>query len=82
MNLFVSMIILFVLGYLLIALEHPIKINKSATSLLLACVLWVIMAVGGKAILSDPTAFHQFLINNPGSSYLDWLIHGQLVHAL
>ena len=82
MNLFVSMIILFVLGYLLIALEHPIKINKSATSLLLACVLWVIMAVGGKAVLSDPTAFHQFLINNPGSSYLDWLIHGQLVHAL
>ena len=82
MNLFVAMIILFVLGYLLIALEHPIKINKSATSLLLACVLWVIMAVGGKAVLSDPAAFNQFLIDNPGSSYLDWLIHGQLVHAL
>lgn len=82
MNLFVLMVILFIAGYLLIALEHPIQINKSATSLLLACALWVIMAVGGQAVLSDPTAYHAFQINNPGSSFLDWLVHSELVHAL
>ena len=82
MNLFVLMVILFIAGYLLIALEHPIKINKSATSLLLACALWVILAVGGQAVISDPTAYHAFQINNPGSSFLDWLVHSELVHAL
>lgn len=76
------MIVLFIGGYLLIALEHPIQINKSATALLLACALWVILAIGGQAVLSDPTAYHSFRINNPGSTYLDWLVHNELVHAL
>ncbi|MBP5396418.1 MAG: sodium:proton antiporter, partial [Bacteroidales bacterium] len=61
MSLFYLMIILFVAGYLLIALEHPIKINKSATSLLLACALWVILAIGGKTVISDPAALNSFL---------------------
>lgn len=82
MNLFLLMIILFALGYILIAIEHPIQINKSATSLLLACLLWVCLALGGAAVLNDPSAFKAFLMSNPGSTYLDWLIHGQLVHAL
>lgn len=37
--------ILFVLGYALIALEHPLKINKSATALLLGNLLWAIWYV-------------------------------------
>lgn len=36
------MILIFIAGYLLIALEHPLKINKSGTALLLGTVLWVI----------------------------------------
>lgn len=82
MNIFVLMIILFVLGYILIAVEHPIQINKSATALLLACLLWVCLALGGSIVLNDTTAFKAFQIDNPGSTYLDWLVHGQLVHAL
>ena len=82
MNIFILMIILFVLGYVLIALEHPIQINKSATALLLACLLWVCLAVGGSIVLNDTTALKAFLIDNPGSTYIDWLVHGQLVHAL
>ncbi|MCL2284563.1 MAG: sodium:proton antiporter NhaD [Fibromonadales bacterium] len=34
--------IIFFLGYLAIAFEHPLKINKSATALLLGTVLWLI----------------------------------------
>jgi Na+/H+ antiporter NhaD/arsenite permease-like protein len=34
--------IIFVLGYLAIALEHPLKVNKSATALFLGTVLWLI----------------------------------------
>jgi len=36
------MAIIFILGYLVIALEHPLKINKSATALLLGTALWLI----------------------------------------
>lgn len=37
----VFMIIVFLFGYLCIAMEHPLKINKAAPALLLAVILWV-----------------------------------------
>jgi Na+/H+ antiporter NhaD/arsenite permease-like protein len=40
-------IIIFVVGYLAIALEHPIKINKTASALVTAVVCWTIFAVSG-----------------------------------
>ncbi len=38
-------IIVFVLGYLLIALEHPVKINKTATALVTGVVCWTLFAL-------------------------------------
>jgi Na+/H+ antiporter NhaD/arsenite permease-like protein len=40
----------FVIGYLLIALEHPIKINKTATALVTGVLCWTLF------VLSDPPA--------------------------
>ncbi len=40
------LIAIFVLAYVAIALEHPLKINKSASALLGAGLLWTIYAVG------------------------------------
>jgi Na+/H+ antiporter NhaD/arsenite permease-like protein len=34
--------IIFVLGYLAIALEHPLRVNKSASALFLGTVLWLV----------------------------------------
>ncbi len=34
--------VMFVLGYTMIALEHPLKINKSASALVLGSVLWLL----------------------------------------
>src|SRR5574344_1263590 len=39
------LVILFIIGYVMIALEHPIKINKAATALILGMVLWTIYSV-------------------------------------
>jgi len=39
---FTLMIVVFVIGYACIALEHPIGINKSATALLLGTLMWVL----------------------------------------
>ena len=38
-------IVVFLIGYLLIALEHPIKINKTATALLTGTLCWAILAM-------------------------------------
>lgn len=40
------LILVFVLAYAAIALEHPLKVNKSASALLGAGLLWTIYAVG------------------------------------
>jgi len=45
-------IIVFVLGYLAIALEHPIKINKTASALLTGVICWTLYAV------SSPDSIH------------------------
>ncbi len=79
---FVFMIVLFVVGYTFIALEHPLKVNKSATALLLAVFLWVCAAIGGEAILINTDSFRDYIMSHPGSAYLDWLVHSQLIHAL
>jgi Na+/H+ antiporter NhaD/arsenite permease-like protein len=51
-----SLLILFVTGYLLITLEHAIKINKTATALITGIVCWSIYALSG----ADPeTVGHQ-----------------------
>ncbi len=41
------LIVLFVLAYAAIALEHPLRVNKTATALVAAGVLWTLYALGG-----------------------------------
>ncbi len=41
----IALVIIFVIAYAAIALEHPIKINKSASALLGAGLLWTIYAI-------------------------------------
>ncbi len=42
-----TMILLFVIGYLFIALEHKVKINKSAIALLMAGAIWTVFSLLG-----------------------------------
>lgn len=44
----IVMVVVFVIGYFFIAMEHTFKINKSATALLLAVAMWTLyVAIGG-----------------------------------
>jgi len=52
----------FVIGYLLIALEHPVKINKTATALVTGVLCWTLF------VISEPG--HQLLSNE---SYLNFI---------
>ena len=40
------MIIVFVLGYIAIALEHPLKIDKAASALIIGVVGWILFVFG------------------------------------
>ena len=46
-----ALVIVFVLAYAAIALEHPLKVNKSASALIGAGLLWTIYAT----LAHDPT---------------------------
>ena len=49
---FILMAVIFILGYTIIALEHPLKVNKSATALITGTLLWAILAFFYKDILN------------------------------
>ena len=71
------MIIVFVLGYLAIALEHPIKIDKAASALLTGGICWALFALGVFDIIgNDSPKFLEFLeifkIEEP-RKYLEWM---------
>ena len=40
------LILLFVIGYLSITLEHPLKLDKTVPALLMAALMWALLAVG------------------------------------
>lgn len=82
MFMFVLMIVVFLIGYTVIALEHPLKINKTATALLLGVLLWVCAVIGGESMLVNPDSFRDYMMTHQGSHFIDWLVHSQLIEAL
>lgn len=55
-------ILVFVLGYVAIALEHPIKINKTASALLTGVLCWTLFILSSPPdIITQGSEFAQFL---------------------
>lgn len=52
------MIIVFVIGYLAIALEHPIKINKTASALLTGVLCWTLHALSSHESVTTELSHH------------------------
>ena len=63
-----TLLIIFVVGYLAIALEHPIKVDKTASALILGMVLWIVYALGAESIvpLVNGDHFREYLTAHPG----------------
>ncbi len=49
---YILIIIVFILGYAAIAFEHPLKIDKAASSILTAVLVWTLLIFGGDTILT------------------------------
>lgn len=62
-----ALIIIFVIGYLAIALEHPLKVDKTASALLLGMLMWIIYAMGAESVVPFVSAdkFQEFLSVHP-----------------
>lgn len=42
----ILIILLFIIGYLSITLEHPLKLDKTVPSLLMAAIMWALLSIG------------------------------------
>lgn len=85
---FILMVVIFVLGYTAIALEHPLKIDKAASALLIGVLTWTVYVIGSADIigLGLSRSWHDFLAlhphaNNP-EGILEFITHHEIYHHL
>ncbi len=82
---FYLMIILFIIGYACIALEHPLKVNKTAFALMLGVLIWLVYILTGPGIFDVSgfgagwQAFHQA---NPEAAFSDFITKHELIEHL
>ncbi len=60
------LVTIFILGYACIALEHPLKVNKTATALLLGTALWAVFSFCNGIFRPDlePSQWRFFIMDN------------------
>lgn len=75
-------VVLFIVGYLAIALEHPLRVDKTATALLLGMALWICYALGAEQIVPRVSAehFNAYVAQNP--SLNDASLHKQAIEYI
>ncbi len=86
---FIAMVVVFILGYTAIALEHPLKIDKAASALLTGVILWVLYIVGADNILPGSDSFREFLEQNADVAsmssfhqYIEFITNHEVIHHL
>lgn len=83
---FILMVVVFVLGYIAIALEHPLRVDKAASALVLGVLVWVVLILDVTGILGQgfstawehfqhSTELKEFLQNNPEADLLEQMRH-------
>ncbi|MFN3189236.1 MAG: sodium:proton antiporter NhaD [Aureliella sp.] len=85
-----SIIILFVVGYIVIALEHPLHIDKAATALFIGAGCWALYSLGLDTLLPVervPESFQQAMVeqghHSEGPELVQhYAIHGQFVELI
>ena len=76
------MAVVFILGYVAIALKHPLKIDKAATALFTGTILWAIYILFAESILPYSHYFAEYMQKNPDGGYIDFIAHQEIYHHL
>ncbi|MFA8451058.1 MAG: sodium:proton antiporter NhaD [Bacteroidales bacterium] len=94
---FILMVAIFVIGYLFIALEHPIRVDKAATALIIGVLTWVVFILDAPSILgmglsrawehfSHGEGLKDYLEVHPGASIVEqmqyFISHHEILHHL
>lgn len=88
MSMFLLMVVIFVLGYIAIALEHPIKIDKAASALFIGTATWVAYIYGAFDIFTSGAshAWNEYFALNPDANTIEgmrhFIIHTQIIEHL
>ena len=85
---FILMVVVFVLGYTAIALEHPLKVDKAASALIIGTLCWVLYILGAEEILhlGFSRAWESFLLANPDAHGIhamhEFIVEKEIIHHL
>lgn len=86
-----AIIVIFIIGYLCIALEHPLRVDKTAIALVLGMLLWVLYAMSAETIVPQVAGekFQEYLTKNPSllskgtaEQALSYIINVDLIEQL
>ncbi len=82
------MVVVFVLGYTAIALEHPLKVDKAASALIIGTLCWVLYVLGAEDILhlGFSPAWAAFVASHPDVHGLhaihEFIVDYEIIHHL
>jgi len=85
---FILMVVIFVLGYTAIALEHPLRIDKAASALILGTLVWVVYILGAEGILhlGFSPSWTEFMASHPDAHGLhaihEFIVEKEIIHHL
>jgi Na+/H+ antiporter NhaD/arsenite permease-like protein len=87
---FILMVVIFVLGYVAIALEHPLRVDKAASALLIGVLTWVTFMLAGEDIITYfkdlvghvPDRWADFKKIHPHGDFVEYVSHFELLHHL
>lgn len=85
---FILMVVIFILGYTAIALEHPLKVDKAASALIIGTLTWVVYMLGAESILhlGFSPAWSNFLAEHPDAHGLhaihEFIVESEIIHHL
>ena len=85
---FILMVVVFVLGYTAIALEHPLKIDKAASAIIIGTLCWVLYILGAEDILhmGFSPAWAAFTAAHPDVHGLhaihEFIVDNEIIHHL
>lgn len=85
---FILMVVIFVLGYTAIALEHPLKVDKAASALIIGTLTWVVYILGSESILhlGFSPSWTNFLAQHPEAHGLhamrEFIVESEIIHHL
>ncbi|MBN2729773.1 MAG: sodium:proton antiporter NhaD [Bacteroidales bacterium] len=86
---FILMVVIFVLGYTAIALEHPLKIDKAASALFIGTATWVAYIFGAFDIFTQglSPAWNEFIASTPGheathEGMIEFIVENQIIHHI